>query len=256
MFFPGTFDEEIVIDEPAYFASGVYYFTQPIVLRDGAHVVVGNGSEIGCTNDFEAVALANSVPDPLNMSGLGGTFILGDEARITVDDSGGDDIFFAVNQRFVSNDETSVAASSDVAIIAVSGTHAPFLPSEALGMPLYVPQVIDIPASTVDSDGDPLATDSGYLPSVHTPAPSVPAAPAIMSVDDLRIGSEGRIAVTFSEPDDGGAVIEHYEVTDSVTGQTCRTASPLIEGQPPLPACHLTNIPHGTDAQVSVVAVT
>ena len=60
VFFPGTFSTPITIAEPAYFASGVYYFTEPITLENGADVVVGNGADGGCTTDFEAVASATT----------------------------------------------------------------------------------------------------------------------------------------------------------------------------------------------------
>ena len=254
VFFPGTYNAEIVISEPAYFTSGVYSFTQPIVLRDGADVVVGNGTEAGCTNDFEAIGNAEEVPDQLNMSGLGGTFVLGGDARITVDDAGGDDIRFVINQRYVSSEETSVAASSDVAIVSVNGTHAPFFDGETLGQPLFVPGVIDVPASTVHTDGDPMAAASGYLPSTLTVKPSVPDAPTIVAADDFRIGSEGRVTVAWTEPADNGAPVLFYEATDAVTGQTCRTLRPERAGSDVQNTCTLRNIPDGVEAVVSVTA--
>ena len=254
VFFPGTYNTEIVIAEPTYFTSGVYSFTEPIVLRDGADVVVGNGAEPGCTNDFEAIGNAVRVPDQLNMSGLGGTFVLGGSARITVDDAGGDDIRFIMNQRYVSSEEVNVAASSDVAIVSVNGTHEPLRVGEELGHPLFVPGAIDVPASTVGTEDNPLAADSGYLPSTLTLKPSVPDAPTILTADDFRIGSDGRVTVSWSEPESNGAPVRFYEVTDEVTGQTCRTLRPGRVGAEVRPTCTLRTMPDGVEAVVTVTA--
>ena len=249
VFFPGTFTDPINIDQPAYFTSGVYYFTEPITLENGADVVVGNGAEVGCTNDFEAVSFAASVPDPLNMSGLGGTFVLGENARITVDDSGSGDIKFAINQRYVSTDETSVQASSDVAIISVNGAHEPFLPSEAYGQDFDVPGAINVPASTVGTDGDPAATDSGYLPSVLTVKSTEPDAPIITSVE-IRQEDDGNVAavddgaaiVTWSIPNYNGSFITSYTATDATTGNTCQPTLPTLPDTTVQPSCTIFGI--------------
>lgn len=254
VFFPGTFNAPITINEPAYFTSGVYYFTEPITLEDGADVVVGNGSAAGCTTDFEAVSFANTVPDPLNMSGLGGTFVLGGDARIDIDDAGGADIRFAINQRYVSVDETSVAASSDVAIVSVNGTHEPLVGAEMLGQDLDIPGVLNIPASTVGTDGDPLAADSDYLPSTLTPKPTAPDAPTITAANDLRVGSTGWLRVEWSLPNDNGSLIESYTVTDSVSGQTCTSWAPTLPDTSVQQACAISSIPDNTVAQLSVTA--
>lgn len=176
VFFPGTFTDPVVIDEPTYFTSGVYYFEQPIIIRAGADVVVGRGSEIGCTNDFEAgPGVVGGPPIPLNMSGNGGTFVLGDSARIEIDDDGTDPIRFIMNQRYVADDETGVAASAGVSIVTVNGAHAPFAPTESLGDALDVPGIISVPASTIGIDGNPLAVNEGYVPSQLTPAQVQPS---------------------------------------------------------------------------------
>ncbi len=173
VFFPGTFTSPITLGaHPRTSHRASITSPRPIVLADGADVVVGNGTEFGCTTDFEAISFASSVPDPLNMSGLGGTFVLGGNARITVQDAGTDDIRFAINQRYVSSDETSVAASSDVAIVSVNGQHEPFLPGEGFGQDFFFAGASAVPASTVGTDGNPSATDSDYLPSVLTVKPT------------------------------------------------------------------------------------
>jgi hypothetical protein len=232
VFFPGTFTSPIEISGPTYFTSGVYYFTQPIVLKSGADVVVGNGAEVGCTNDPEAIAGANPLPNPLNMSGLGGTFVFGDAARIEIDDDGSDDIRFVMNQRYVSDEETGVAASSNVSIVSVNGTHAPFAAGEALGDDLSVAGVIHVPASTIGVDGDPLAADEGYVPSRLSPKPSPPSAPVVTStVSHQRDRSgnggpanRGRLTVFWDAPADNGSPITGYTATDSVSGRSCSPA--------------------------------
>jgi hypothetical protein len=254
VFFPGTFTSRIEIAEPTYFTSGVYYFTQPIVLKSGADVVVGNGSELGCTNDPEAIAGANPLPNPLNMSGLGGTFVLGDSARIEIDDDGSDDIRFVMNQRYVSDTETSVAASSNVSIVSVNGTHAPFAAGEALGDDLVVPGAIHVPASRIGADGSPLAANEGYLPSRLSPKPSPPSAPEITSTivhQRDRVGNggpsdRGRLTVFWDTPSDNGSPIIGYTVTDSVSGRSC---SPTYEpGHEVQTSCTINGLTNQSEA--------
>lgn len=263
VFFPGTFDTPITIDGPAYFTSGVYYFTDQLTIANGADVVVGNGEAGGCTTDFEAVASATVVPDPLNMSGLGGTFVFGESGRLVIDDTvGSGDIRFAVNQRYVSTDETSVAASSDVSIVSVNGTHEPFLPGEALGDDLAVDGVIAVPASTVGVDGSPAATDSDYLPSVLTPKPTEPDAPTNVQItagQDPAGGSDrGRLTVTWDVPNDNGALITGYTATESLFGNTCTTTPPTATGLPAQASCTIEGLTHRNSSQdwytVTVVA--
>lgn len=249
VFFPGTFNAAIDIDSPTYFTSGVYYFTEPITIRNGAHVVVGNGGAGGCTTDFEAVASANTVPTPLNMSGYGGTFVLGDNARIVIDDSGAGDIFFAMNQRYVSPDDTSALASANVSIISVNGTHAPLVGAEVLGDDLIVNDVIHVPASTV-GNGDPvspLAVASGYTPSNLTNKSYVPDAPTNVVANDYQRGGpggDGLVVVTWDAPDDNGSPITGYTVTDSEYGHSCTPLPPTATDTSVQTSCVITGISH------------
>ncbi len=261
VFFPGTFNAQIDIDTPTYFTSGVYYFTQPIVLHNGADVVVGNGGAGGCTTDFEAIASAVAVPDPLNMSGYGGTFVLGDDARIIVDDStpADGDIRFAMNQRIVSPDETSVAASLNVSIVSVNGTHEPLSGPEVLGDDLIVPGVIHVPASTVDT-GDPVpprAVDSGYTPSNLTAKSFKPDPPTIVSVDDYqRPGfppARGRLTVRWNAPADNGSPITGYTATDVNTGLSCSPMAPTLPDTSVQTSCIIKGIEHSSGQHPTVV---
>ena len=257
VFFPGTFTAPITIAEPAYFTSGVYYFTEPITLESGADVVVGNGSYGGCTTDFEAIANAEDVPDPLNMSGLGGTFVLGENARIVVDDSAGTAVRFAMNQRYVSEDETSVLASSNVSIVSVNGTHAPFVGPETLGDDLLVDGVIAVPASTVGTDGDPLATDSDYDPSVLTPKPTEPDAPTNVVATPVRIGGntwDGAATVSWDVPNNNGSLITNYTVVGDRDGVWCSPPAPTLPDTTVQPSCTVTGMRHNRTYTFTVVA--
>ncbi|NNE10733.1 MAG: fibronectin type III domain-containing protein, partial [Ilumatobacter sp.] len=257
VFFPGTFSSPITIAEPAYFASGVYYFTQPITLESGADVVVGNGAEVGCTTDFEAISFAATVPDPLNMSGLGGTFVLGDEARIVVDDSAGGDIRFQMNQRYVSTDELSVAASDSVSIVSVNGTHEPLVLPEVLGDDLDVPGAIAVPASTVGTDGNPRAVDSGYAPSILTPKPTEPDAPTNVTAAPYRTGTsdwDAAFTVTWDPANENGSLITDYVVTSSPDGLTCSPPAPTLPDTSVQPGCTVTNLRHNRNYTFTVVA--
>lgn len=280
VFFPGTFTTPITIDEPTYFASGVYYFTEPITLENGADVAVGNGAAGGCTTDFEAVASATSVPDPLNMSGLGGTFVFGENARLVIDDTvAAGDIRFAMNQRYVSTEEASVIASSNVSIISVNGNHAPFDPADptdVLGVDLNVDGVIAVPLSRVDDPiddphdptDDPLATDAGYLPSAHTPKPIPPdwdglAAP---TATPLRTGSgtyDAAATITWPAANANGSMITSYTVTGTWTGVgnnpgpgpfTCSPAVPTLPDTSIQPSCTITGLRHRSKFTFDVVA--
>ena len=253
VFFPGTFTDPIDIAEPTYFVSGVYYFTQPITLRAGADVVVGPGSEIGCTNEFTALSnVVGGPPIPLGTSGYGSTFVLGDAASILIDDDGSDKVRFAMNPRYVGADETSYLASAGVSIMSVNGDHA----SPALTVPadLNVPGVIAVPASTVGVDGSPFAADRGYSPSVLTPKPAPPSVPTItsaMSYQRDRSGDagpldRGRVTVFWDAPADNGSTISGYTATDSVSGRSCSPAAqPGFEIQT---SCTIDGLTNQTEA--------
>ncbi|MGB0112303.1 MAG: hypothetical protein WBP59_03705, partial [Ilumatobacteraceae bacterium] len=62
VYFPGTYVDEVVLDGPTFFTSGIYYFENDIVVTAGANVVVGDGAVPGCTSSQEAVFYAENVP--------------------------------------------------------------------------------------------------------------------------------------------------------------------------------------------------
>ena len=124
VYFPGTYPDPVVLDGPTYFASGIYYFEKDVRIEGGASVVVGLGAYQGCTNDQEAIFYAENAPSTHNMSGLGGTWVLGAEGRIVVDNSNGSELSIRFNKRYVAPDAAGDAPSQDVSIVSVNGTLA------------------------------------------------------------------------------------------------------------------------------------
>lgn len=230
VFFPGTYPSEVRIAGTAYFASGVYYFREPLILENGADVVVGNGTELGCTSD-PFVVDAVSLPTPLNMSGYGATIVFGENGRLVVedDDAGAGDISFVVNQRLVPPGDDTIAASERVSIVAVSGTHLPLVGSEAIGDDLLVDGVIAVLGSTVDDDGDPTTIETtptaearGFSPSINTPKP-LPIAPAAVTAllegKNAEAVPDGVVVVEWTDPNPAdidvtnGVRVIGYDVT-------------------------------------------
>lgn len=261
VFFPGTFDAPIVIDGPTYFTSGVYYFTNSVTILNGADLVAGSGSELGCATDQTAIASAVDSPTPLNMSGFGGTFILGDAGRIVLDDSaGGAPIRFAINQRYVSELETSVEASKSVSILSVNGDGT--LPTDAL----VIPGVLHVPASTIGVDGSPLAALAGYLPSIVTPGlTSPPSAPTNTNTLAFKRNDAGdgfgRVSVIWDAPFDNGAQITEYTAaaylsSDPGTTYSCSPATSSNPDLAPQTNCIIAGFPLNDETPIITVTAT
>ncbi len=66
-----------------YFASGLYYFEQPLSIAAGATVVMGEGKYRGCVFDTDA-AFAPTAPRSHEITGKGAMLMLGDDATISV----------------------------------------------------------------------------------------------------------------------------------------------------------------------------
>ena len=106
VYFPGTYPDQVVLDGPTYFTSGIYYFENEVRIEGGASVVVGLGAVQGCTNDQEAIFYAENAPGTHNMSGLGGTWVLGAGGRIVIDNSNGSELSVHFNKRYVAPGDT------------------------------------------------------------------------------------------------------------------------------------------------------
>lgn len=112
VFFPGHYPDPLSLDpatmgtDHIYFASGVYYFEQPITVSGNIDVVVGYGIEDfgdDCADDRQVAVNKIGDPGTLRIDGGGATWVLGSDARLIVDDaSGAPSIRF--NQRYAGRD--------------------------------------------------------------------------------------------------------------------------------------------------------
>ncbi len=253
VYFPGTYLNEIVLDGPTFFTSGIYYFENTITVVGGADVVVGDGATEGCVSSQDALFYAENVPGSHNVDGYGATWVFGDKARLVVTNDPDRDgspggpvqpISFTINRRYNSPGDYAAGPSSDVAIITVDGELDVTDPANPVGIDLDAPGRIFVPQSIVGHDdpstpeveGGSPATTKAYTPSVFTPKPKVPDMPEPPTASRR---SNGRAILTWEPPEfDGGAPITQYLVAASqaVSGTgTCVTHGALtcaIEGLP------------------------
>lgn len=86
LYYPGRYVDPITItgaDREHYFTSGVYAFSQPITIADGARVVFGAGRVPGCGVDSD-LALNPAALTNHGITGKGATLLLDGSARLTV----------------------------------------------------------------------------------------------------------------------------------------------------------------------------
>jgi hypothetical protein len=212
IFFPGTYKQPIVISEPTYFTSGIYYFEDPITIQGGAQVLAGQGTLDGCSDDQFSAFYAEDAPTTHNISGLGATFVFGDDARLVFDDSAGP-IDFKMNQRYIASNDQNTKSSALVSIMTVNGDLDPVLEASDFdnsGISLEVPGLLSVPLSYVDGvDGSRPAPVDDYRPSVLTPAPRPPDAPTGVTA----AARNGAAVVSWVAPAiDGGSPITGYRV--------------------------------------------
>jgi hypothetical protein len=82
--FPGRYVDPLDLNGGMhYFPSGVYYFEQPVTIRNGAVAVGGEGRTPGCVLDADA-ALDAAAPVAHMITGKGATFLLGGDAHLEV----------------------------------------------------------------------------------------------------------------------------------------------------------------------------
>ncbi len=212
VFFPGTYKQPLVISEPTYFTSGIYYFEDPITIQGGAQVLAGQGTLDGCSDDQFSAFYATDAPSTHNISGLGATFVFGDDARLIFDDSAGP-IDFKMNQRYIASNDQNTKSSALVSIMTVNGDLDPALVASNFdnsGIPLEVPGLLSVPLSYVDGvDGARPAPVDDYRPSTLTPAPRPPDAPTGVTA----AARNGAAVVSWVAPTvDGGSPITGYRV--------------------------------------------
>lgn len=242
VYFPGTYVDPVTLAGPTYFTSGIYYFENEITVKNGADVVVGSGAIPGCTSDQEAIFYAESVPSTHNMSGLGATWVFGNQARLVVsnDDASGAPVSLRFNARYVQPGDTGDAPSQGVSIETVNGD---LLADGVTGAELFVPGKVQVPLSVVGSENPISATAQAYVPSTFTPEPQAPAAPSGVTVEKRNKA----VRVSWTAPsNDGGSLITGYKVTASSNGSTCSTVALL--------SCTVTGLSDSGNNTFTVVA--
>ncbi len=253
IFFPGTYRQPVVITRPTYFTSGIYYFEDPVTIQGGAQVLAGQGTLDGCSDDQFSAFYAVDAPSTHNISGLGATFVFGDDARLVVDDSAGP-VDFKMNQRYVASNDQNTKSSALVSIMTVNGALDPALVSSDFdnsGIPLVVPGLLSVPLSYVDGvDGTRPAPVDDYRPNVLTPAPRAPDAPTGVTA----AARNGGAVVSWVAPTvDGGSPITGYRVrvrvgtTGAFTAIGCETTA--------MRSCVVPSLPNGTGHTFVVEAI-
>lgn len=252
VYFPGTYTQPLTISGPTYFASGVYYFEDEVRIvantdpsGEATSVLAGQGTLRGCVGDQYAVFYSVDAPAGHNVSALGATFVFGDEGRLVLDDTDGP-VTFRMNQRYVPDDDEDNLPSRQVSIMTVNGAI-----DEVSGelTDLEVAGQLSVLRSLVgDPDGDRLATDDGYLPSVLTPAPRPPGPPDALAADARDAG----VVFSWAPPDSsGGELITSYRVdaTDPWGGVfSCSTTTAT--------ACSVAGLGNDITYTATAVAIT
>lgn len=246
VYFPGTYSDPLTLDGPVYFASGIYYFEDVVTVTAGADVVVGMGQHEGCTNDQEAVFYADNAPATHNIAGLGGTFVLGHDARLIVTNENGP-TKLRFNQRYVNDADIGGLPSFGVSIVSVNGkvVAGPDAQGKVELGELLVPGVNQVPASMVglDDPDDPAdpedrvsvpvpAGTMNYRASKLTHEPRPPSPPLGVIATALRTGTSstnGAARVRWTAPTQlGGLPVTQYTVRASGGGgQTCTSTGAL-----------------------------
>lgn len=250
VFFPGHYTEPAPLElNPAvmgtnhvYFASGVYYFEQPIIVSGDIDVVVGYGIEDfgdACADDLQVAANVQGDPGSFAIDGGGATWVFGGDARLAVDDaSGSPRIRF--NQRYAGSYELAALPYEGfdrgrrINIIAVNGdARVADADHDVLDVNLVRRSSLITSAGTVDDTDptivtspatiEPIDAASTYRPSTIelTDAARRPQPPSNLTATTYRYddgGPVGAILLTWDAvrgQDAGGALITGYDVTVS-----------------------------------------
>lgn len=238
VFLPGHYDDPVVVDQSFgsnnfYFASGVYYFDEPISISGNVDIVVGQGlADFGVTNDCaDDIQVGAHVDVPLGTTyGIdgntgGATWVLGENARISVSESGGAPTV-RFNQRYAENQ-----SGAWTNIISVNGDWS------------YGDADPDNDDDFEDADGDHSVTNVNFVPRSQvisgetvvplylSGTPYVPSHPsltdeartpdapvnvnAVAAIREVSGPDDGAVIVTFEGVEGAntnGAIIDDYEV--------------------------------------------
>ena len=196
VFFPGTYTAPITISSgKTYFASGIYYFEQPVTISGAVDVVMGGGAAEGCASDQEAAYDAIGAPTTHGISGLGVTFVFGHQGRLVVSapaSTGALRVLF--NQRYVVSTDVATKPSAGVSIMSVNGEL-----QNGILVDLDRPGVLSVPLSSAGASPGVPATDQAYRPSTLT-TPAVASSPPVPIAPIVEIGLDGQQSADILVP--------------------------------------------------------
>lgn len=246
VYFPGAYEDRLSLAGDVFFTSGVYYFKRPVEVLPDANVVVGDGTVLGCASSTEAALTAIGGPSAHNISGLGVTWMFGDEAKLVVTNEGATEATRLVfNRRYVAEDDgegNTVVTPRDISIVSVNGELDETVTPPVI-VPLHEPDLIDVPLHAADAV-DAGALPPSLLPSILTPKPRAPD--AIDQVDVSVVPRSGALEVAWEPPlyDGGLPIIQYQVVVDGLIG--CETSGAT--------SCVVTGLTNGTSVNVSVTS--
>lgn len=203
VYFPGTYRSPVILtaDMPTYFASGVYYFEDQVRVTAGATLVGGAGSEVGCTDDLQAVRYAIGAPSVHRVNGGGVAFVFGAIGRLVVDDTAsadspplGQTTRLVLNQRYVSTQRLANDSTGGVSVMAVNGVMSGTTYADLSTTDLFVPKSTIVGAPTVSPPR------IGYVPSrltADTLAPTVNL--RVVTNRPLQISIPGYVSIPQGE---------------------------------------------------------
>ena len=283
VYFPGRYEDPLVLGGSTYyyFASGVYYFDEPVTVQENADVVVGFGLEdfagddrppadrSECADDLQVSRNVVDGPNVLAIDGGGATWVFGDNARLIVDDSAGSPSI-RFNQRYSEEDR-----GGRISIMTVNGVSD----GSAVAKPHDVPMVNYVPASqeldTYDEDNDRSNATAinaiEYVPSneTYTDAARLPAAPNVTVTagryQSRSGGSQRGALIAWDEllgNEAGGALVTGFDVdVSNGIGTVCDQPGDIVytaaatEGDPGRLECYITGLSNGQSYTASVAAI-
>jgi hypothetical protein len=225
VYFPGRYNQPLSITGTVYFASGVYYFDEPVTVSGNADVVVGYGLEElpnpDCSDDIQVASNVVGNPGTFDINGGGATWVFGDNGRLVVDDTATTtSLRVRFNQRYADADR-----GGRVSIMTVNG-------GTSAGSAHVVTNVNKVPRSVLLNGTNRLPIDgTGYVPSSPTFSGTgltdkarVPAAPTGFTATAWQYNDagtpRGAVLMTWNEVTGqaaGGALIDRYDVTITPT---------------------------------------
>lgn len=252
VFLPGYYDTAVTISSGnVYFASGVYYFENDVVIKDNANVVVGYGlADLpnDCADDIQVGANITDNPGTFDIDGGGATWIFGRNGRLVVDNTNTTtSLKLRFNQRYATE-----ANGGRVSIMSVNG-------DDASGNDLVIANVLSVPRSRVNNVPLPAVPVVGtdYVPTASrfTPKPRPPTAPTIVTATPRTtpVGmftNRGALLLTWNEltgTATGGAPVDYTVTTGNAPNiTTVCSGTGIIEITPGVLGCVATNVRTGS----------